>query len=160
MNNRVNSASKFFDVLSGSGLVKRMVDESPTGIIKSTEFNKELLRLFKDTQVSQTAIDASKWTYAMVEHMEGLVNNGMLDVWKDMQFIYEYYMEEIVYEHWLFEKTCNARENRLISMKDEIIQAEIMENDTEVLRLKTAYNSLKERNAFLRAKGFRYKLEM
>lgn len=156
-NNRVNSAKKFFDILNDSGLIKRLIDESPTGIINSGEFNKELLRLFKNRQVSQTAVDASKWVYMLIDQMETLTSNGTLDVWKDMQSIFEYYMYEIVYEKWLFEEMNKARDNRLKSLKVEIASAKILGDEYEVRRLQEKYNIMEERNAFLKAKGYTYK---
>lgn len=156
-NNRVNSAKKFFDILNDSGLIKRLIDESPTGIINSGEFNKELLRLFKNRQVSQTAVDASKWVYMLIDQMETLTSNGTLDVWKDMQSIFEYYMYEIVYEKWLFEEMNKARDNRLKTLKVEIASAKILGDEYEVRRLQEKYNIMEERNAFLKAKGYTYK---
>lgn len=156
-NNRVNSAKKFFDILNDSGLIKRLIDESPTGIINSGEFNKELLRLFKNRQVSQTAVDASKWVYILIDQMETLTSNGTLDVWKDMQSIFEYYMYEIVYEKWLFEEMNKARDNRLKTLKVEIASAKILGDEYEVRRLQEKYNIMEERNAFLKAKGYTYK---
>lgn len=156
MNSRVNSASKFFGILNGSGLIKRMIDESPTGVINSAEFNRELLKLFKGKDVSQTAVDASKWVYGLINQMETLTTNGTLDVWKDMQSIFEYYMYEIVYDKWLFEEMNKARDSRLKSIKVEIASAKILGNEDEVQRLQEKYNTMEERNAFLRAKGYTY----
>jgi len=146
MNLYINSGRSFFTKLEESGLIIRMIDESPIGVIDAKEFHLELLRLFKGLNVNEAGVKASLWTVDLIEYVQKLTRDGTLDIWSDQEDIREYYMTEIVYEHWKWDSGMNARRTRVKTLRNTAKTADELERLRE----------MEESVSFLSAKGWRY----
>lgn len=147
-NNRVNSARRFFEILIDSGLIPRLMetgDKHMLGVVDYIEFHKLLMELFAGLEISQTAIDASKWVLKKVEYIDSAVENGTLDAWSDMDAINDFYNNHISYETWENERKYTIRRKIFNNLLEKIEILKKMIAETTNAEMKEALKSeLKE----------------
>lgn len=163
LNNRVNSAKKFFEILEDSRLIPRLIemgDKHMLGVVDYIEFHKRLMELFQGHEISQTAVDASKWVLKKIESVDSAVESGTLDAWSDMDHIHDFYNNYISYETWENERKRAIRwkifnnllekieilkkmitQSTSVEMKEELkIELKEIEEKAEEMALKFATN--------------------
>lgn len=148
----INSGEKFFAFLEASGLIDTLIDENPLSYVDYDLFEKELMKLFKNVTVSQTAIKASNWVRNEIRDMNDRIDDGQVDPWSDRSRIYEFYKTQINVKVWRWTVAQQARETRLQSLRLELLTVD-KRKPIVARKLKKKIDILDERRAQINAWG-------